>query len=87
MTVVLEKRTVTPVSILIHTGSPSDTKIFDEVLKDLKLRRLIKPGDIIYLDKGYVRQEGSLFSILFSEIKIILNPCCVGFPPLKLLIQ
>ena len=68
---VLEKKTRTPVSILIHPGAPSDSKIFDEVLKELKRRQLIKPKDLIYFDRGYD----------------IFNPCCVGFPPLKLLIQ
>ena len=41
----------------------------------------------ILVDNGYVRQETSLFSIEFSENRDIFNPCCVGFPPLKLLIQ
>lgn len=41
----------------------------------------------VLFDQGYVRQEASLFSIKFSENRDIFNPCCVGFPPLKLLIQ
>ena len=76
-----------PVSILIHSGAPNDSKIFDEVLQDLQKRRIIKRKDIILFDRGYVRQEASLFSIEFSENRDIFNPCCVGFPPLKLLIQ
>ena len=38
VTMVLEKTTRTPVSILIHPGAPNDSKIFDEVLKELKRR-------------------------------------------------
>ena len=76
-----------PVSILIHSGAPNDAKIFDEVLQNLQKRRIIKRKDIILFDRGYVRQEASLFSIEFSENRDIFNPCCVGFPPLKLLIQ
>ena len=87
VTVVLNEKTMTPVSILIHSGAPNDSKIFDEVLQDLQKRRIIKRKDIILFDRGYVRQEASLFSIEFSENRDIFNPCCVGFPPLKLLIQ
>ena len=87
VTVILEKNSLCPVSILIHSGAPHDSRIFEGILKELKRRRLIKPGDILYFDRGYVRQEASLFSIELSENRDIFNPCCVGFPPLKLLIQ
>ena len=87
VTVVINKATLSPVSVLIHSGAPNDAKIFDEVLKELRKRRIIKDKDIILFDRGYVRQEASLFSIEFSENRDIFNPCCVGFPPLKLLIQ
>ena len=40
ITVVLEITTKTPVSILTHLGAPIDSKIFDEVLKELKRRSL-----------------------------------------------
>ena len=69
VTVVLEKTTKTPVSILIHPGSPNDTKIFDEVLKELKRRRLIKPKDIIYFDKGYFSYKN--YEIGINKYKII----------------
>ena len=52
------------------------------------IQELIIPEKSIFIfDRGYVRQEASLFSIEFSENRDIFNPCCVGFPPLKLLIQ
>ena len=63
VTVVLNEKTMAPVSILIHSGAPNDSKIFDEVLQDLHRRRIIKRKDIILFDRGYVRQEASLLSI------------------------
>ena len=54
VTVVLEKNTLTPVSIFIHPGAPSDARIFEQILKELKRRGLIKKGDILYFDKGYL---------------------------------
>ena len=87
VTLVLEKDSLCPISVIIHSGAKNDSKIFDEVLEELNRRRLLKKGQVILFDKGYVRQEASLFSIEFSENRDIFNPCCVGFPPLKLLIQ
>ena len=69
VTVVLEKTTKTPVSILIHPGAPNDSKIFDEVLKELKRRRLIKPKDLIYFDRGYFSYEN--YKIGINKYKII----------------
>ena len=69
VTVVLEKTTKTPVSILIHPGAPNDSKIFDEVLKELKRRSLIKPKDLIYFDRGYFSYEN--YKIGINKYKII----------------
>ena len=66
---VLEKTTRTPVSILIHPGAPNDSKIFDEVLKELKRRSLIKPKDLIYFDRGYFSYEN--YKIGINKYKII----------------
>ena len=69
VTVVLEMTTKIPVSILIHPGSPNDTKIFDEVLKELKKRSLIKSKDIIYFDKGYFSHKN--YEIGINKYNII----------------
>ena len=53
VTVVLERTTLTPVSIFIHPGVPNDARIFEGILKELKRRGLIKKGDKIYFDRGY----------------------------------
>ena len=69
VTVVLEKTTRTPVSILIHPGAPNDSRIFDDVLKELKRRSLIKPKDLIYFDRGYFAYENYIIGI--NKYKII----------------
>jgi len=52
VTVVLDEKTLCPVSILIHSGAPNDTKIFDQILKELKRRRITKPKNTLLFDKG-----------------------------------
>ena len=50
---VLDEKTLCPVSILIHSGTPNDSKLFEPTLKELKRRRIIKNKDIILFDRGY----------------------------------
>ena len=42
VSMILDKESMCPVHILIHPGSPNDARIFEEVLEELKRRRLIK---------------------------------------------
>ncbi|AWX32822.1 hypothetical protein AW729_06800 [Methanosphaera sp. BMS] len=51
VTVVLDKDTLSPVSILIHSGAPHDTVIYKKVLKELKRRRLFTKRTLLYLDR------------------------------------
>ena len=53
VTVTLDKETLCPVSILIHSGAPHDTIIYEEVLKELKRRRLFAKRTLILFDRGY----------------------------------
>ncbi|OFV65766.1 MAG: hypothetical protein SBU_001349 [Candidatus Syntrophoarchaeum butanivorans] len=38
---------------ILHQGSPGDAKIYEEILEELKRRRIARNGDTIILDKGY----------------------------------
>ena len=69
VTVVLEKNTLTPVSIFIHPGAPSDARIFEQILKELKRRGLIKKDDILYFDKGYLSLMN--YYIAINKYKIV----------------
>lgn len=69
VTVVINKATLIPVSVLIHSGAPNDAKIFDEVLKELRRRRIIKDKDIILCDRGYFSYKN--YQIGINKYKII----------------
>jgi hypothetical protein len=68
-TVVVEYSSAMPVAVLIHSGAPNDTKLFDEILGELKRRRIIKNNDIIIFDKGYYSYKNYLIGI--SKYKIV----------------
>ena len=48
---VVDKRNLKPLAFLIHEGSPNDAKLFKEVMKELKRRRIARKGDVIMADK------------------------------------
>ena len=68
-TVVIEHISAMPVAILIHSGAPHDSKIFTEIMENLKKRRIIQKGDIILFDKGYYKYEN--YQIGISKYKIV----------------
>ena len=41
------------VAFLLHQGSPNDDKLYEEILEELKRRRIARDGDTIIFDKGY----------------------------------
>jgi hypothetical protein len=74
VTVVLDEKTLCPVSILIHSGAPHDSKIFDQILKELKRRRIIRPKNILLFDRGYYSYDN--YNVAINKYQVI----CIIFP-------
>ena len=71
---VVEKNLLTLVLILIHNGAPHDTKIYKEVLENLKQSRIIRPLDILLFDKGYFSYENYRVDIIEYRIIPLIFP-------------
>ncbi|WP_365316855.1 transposase [uncultured Methanobrevibacter sp.] len=69
VTVILNEKTRVPVSILIHSEAPNDSKIFDKVLQDLQKRHITKRKDIILFNRGYYRYKS--YQIGINKYKIV----------------
>jgi hypothetical protein len=65
--VALDYRAMQPLAFLIHSGS-NDAPIFDQILKELKNRRLIRNGDTLIFDKGYYSYNNYVNGILHYKI-------------------
>lgn len=74
VTVVIDEKGLVPVSILIHPGAPSDTKLFEVILKELKRRRIMKERDIIFLDRGYYSYKNYQIGINKYHIVPVIFP-------------
>ena len=74
LTVVLDKDTLTPVSIRIDAGAPHDSVIYEEVLKELKSRRLLGKRTLLYFDRGYYSLENYKIGINRYKIVPVIAP-------------
>ena len=77
LTLVIEYPSLRPVAFLLRQGSPNDDKLYEEILEELKRRRIARDGDIIIFDKGYYGYKNYAMGI--SRFKVI----SVIFPPRK----
>jgi len=69
LTMVIEYPSLMPVAFLFHQESPSDAKLYEEILKELKRRRIARDGDTIIFDKGYYGYKNYTMGI--SRFKVI----------------
>ncbi len=69
LTLALESQTLKPLLFLINEANVSEPKIYPEILKELKRRRLLRSGDIVYADRGYYSYENYVISV--REFKVI----------------
>ena len=74
MTLTIEYETLRPLAILIHSGSPNDAKIFDEIMFELKRRRLLRKGQQIIADRGFYSAKNYLIGINKYKIVPLIFP-------------
>ena len=53
LTLVIEYPSLMLVAFLLHQGSPNDDKLYEEILEELKRRKIARNGDTIIFDRGY----------------------------------
>ena len=68
-TIVIEQKSAMPVAIIIHSGAPHDSKIFNEILENLQKRRIIRKNDTIIFDRGYYSYRN--YQIGISRYRIV----------------
>jgi len=74
MTLAIEQRTCKPLAIIMHQGCPNDTKVFDDMLFELKRRRILRTGQLILADRGFYSLNNYLIGINKYKIVPLLFP-------------
>lgn len=74
LTLALDSRSLQPVCFLVHPGSPHDSVIFEEIMTELKRRRITRIGDIVVFDKGYYSYDNYIEGIFeFNIVPLIFS--------------
>jgi hypothetical protein len=74
LTLAIDYQTRKPMAFLIHEGSPHDSKIYIEILEELRRRRIMRRGDTIIMDKGYYSYNNYQLGILRYYIVPLIFP-------------
>jgi len=74
LTLAIDYHTRKPLAFLIHEGSPHDSRIYPEILEELRRRRIMRKGDIIITDKGYYSYQNYQLSVSRYRIVPLIFP-------------
>ena len=81
LTIVVDKRNLKPLAFLIHEDSHNDTKLFREILQELKCKRILRKGDVVLADKGYCSYRNYVMAIpRFKVVSLIVLISAGDFP-------
>ena len=69
LTLVLEHPSLKPLLFLLHPANSHEAKIFQEVMDELKRRRIVRRGDIVIMDKGFYAYRNYLIGV--NEYRIV----------------
>ena len=69
LTLVLEHPTLKPLLFLLHPANRHEAKIFQEVMNELKRRRVTRKGDTVIMDEGFYAYRNYLIGV--NEYKIV----------------
>jgi len=74
LTLALDSRTLHPVCFLLHPGSPHDSVLYEEIMQELKRRRIVRIGDTVVFDKGYYSYDNYVQGIFdFNIVPLIFS--------------
>jgi hypothetical protein len=74
LTLAIEYPSLKPLAFILHRGSPHDAPLFEEILGELKRRRITRTMDLVICDKGYYSYQNYVDGILdFRIVPLIFS--------------
>ena len=71
LTLVLEHPSLKPLLFLLHPANMHEAKIFQEVMDELKRRRIARKGDTAIMDNGFYAYKNYLVGINYKIVPLI----------------
>jgi len=65
---------IRPLTFLLHSGSPHDSRLFEPIMEELQRNSIIHKGDIKIFDKGYYRYRNYQLMIFLYRIVPLIFP-------------
>jgi hypothetical protein len=69
LTLILEHPSLKPLLFLLHPANKHEARIFQEVMNELKRRRIIRRGDVVIMDKGFYAYRNYLVGM--NEYRVV----------------
>jgi hypothetical protein len=76
LTLVLEHPSLKPLLFLLHSANRHEARIFQEVMDELKRRRIVRRGDTVIMDKGFYAYKNYLTGINEYRVVPLIFPRC-----------
>ncbi len=74
LTLAIDYPPLKPLAILLHRGSPHDSPLFEEILRELKRRRIARIEDLVICDKGYYSYQNYVDGVIdFRIVPLIFS--------------
>ncbi len=74
LSLALEYPTLKPLAFIVNEANVSEYTVYPQILEELKRRRKIRAGDVLYFDKGYFSYENYVTGIAKYKIVPIIFP-------------
>lgn len=74
LSLALEYPSLKPLAFIINEANVSEYTVYPQILEELKRRRKIRAGDILFFDKGYYSYENYVLGIAKYKIVPVIFP-------------
>jgi Transposase DDE domain len=74
LSLALEYPSLKPLAFIINEANVSEYTVYPQILEELKRRRKIRAGDVLYFDRGYYSYENYVIGIAKYKIVPVIFP-------------
>jgi hypothetical protein len=74
LSLAMEYPSLKPLAFIVNEANVSEYTVYPQILEELKRRKKIRPGDVLYFDKGYFSYENYVIGIAKYKIVPIIFP-------------
>ena len=74
LSLAMEYPSLKPLAFIVNEANVSEYTVYPQILEELKRRKKIRSGDVLYFDKGYFSYENYVIGIAKYKIVPVIFP-------------